>query len=311
MVVESEAAVTKFTELTPHLHYGTSLWRRASRRATLHGKPWTIGVISTIETFNQWFNREEADCSEFWGHGLFHWGFLDEGDRLRTSGTRFGKCSKNKGTLVKMDSCDYNMLMASCKLSLEPQYRWMIIATPLVNGIEDLRWILRCLESSSWLTLQLPPDTIDYTLNNDDNWIADMSNVPGTEHGAGFTPVADPYQKAPEFRSLVQCTKMASDAYTLPIIGEVGKLRKAAHTSNISIRWHRYEDTIGKRDCVILFTLMLQRTTVSHIPFKNPKPIINIPPMHLTTELDIFTKSTGAGQFYIHLVDGSNKGLRE
>jgi hypothetical protein len=50
---------------------------------------------------------------------------------------------------------------------------------------------------------------------------------------------------------------------------------------------------------------------VRHIRFKNPKPIINIPRMHLTTELVIFTKSSGAGQFYIPLVDGSDKRLRE
>jgi len=50
---------------------------------------------------------------------------------------------------------------------------------------------------------------------------------------------------------------------------------------------------------------------VSHIPFKNPKPIINIPPMHVTTELVTFMKSSGAGQFYIDLADSSYKGLRE
>jgi hypothetical protein len=135
--------------------------------------------------------------------------------------------------------------------------------------------------------------------------------VPGTERGAGFTPVADPYMKGPEFGSLVHCTTMAWDAYMLPIIGEVGKLRKAAQTSDILIRRHRYEETIGKRAFAVLYTLMLQRTMVSHIPFKNPKPIINIPPMHVTTELVTFTKSSGAGQFYINLVDGSYKGLRE
>jgi hypothetical protein len=161
------------------------------------------------------------------------------------------------------------------------------------------------------LTLQLPPDTFDYTLNIDDNWIADGSNVPGTEHGVRFTPVADPYKKGPEFGSLVHCTTMAWDAYMLPIIGEVGKLRKAAQTSDILTRRHRYEETIGKRAFAVLCTLMLRRTMVSHIPFKNPKPIINIPPMHVTTELVTFTKSSGAGQFYINLVDGSYKGLRE
>jgi len=96
----------------------------------------------------------------------------------------------------------------------------------------------------------------------------------------------------------------------LPIIGEVGKLRKAAQTSDILIRRHRYEETIGKRAFAVLCTLMLWRTIVSHIPFKNPKPIINIPPMHVTTELVTFTKSSGAGQFYFNLGDSSYKGLR-
>jgi hypothetical protein len=50
---------------------------------------------------------------------------------------------------------------------------------------------------------------------------------------------------------------------------------------------------------------------VSHILFKDPKPIIKIPPMRVTTELVTFTKSSGAGKFYINLVDGSYKGLRE
>jgi hypothetical protein len=50
---------------------------------------------------------------------------------------------------------------------------------------------------------------------------------------------------------------------------------------------------------------------VSRIPFKNPKPIFNIPPMHVTTELLTFTKSSGAGQFYINLLDGSYKMLRD
>jgi hypothetical protein len=129
--------------------------------------------------------------------------------------------------------------------------------------------------------------------------------VPGTEHGAGFTLVADPYKKGPEFPSLVHCTTMAWNAYMLPIIGEVGKLRKAAQTWDILIRRHRYEETIGMRAFAVLCTLMLRRTKVSHIPFKNPKPINNIPPMHVTTELVTFRKSSRARQFYINLVDGS------
>jgi len=168
------------------------------------------------------------------------------------------------------------------------------MATPLVTGIEDLSWILCFLESPSWLTLPLPPDTFDYTLNIDGNWIAHESNLPGTEGGAGFTPVADPYKRGPEFGSLLHCTTMAWDAFMLPIFGEVGKLRKAARTSEILIRGHRYKETIEKRAFAVVCTLMLQQTIVSHIPFNNPKPIINIPPMHVTTELVTLMKSSGA-----------------
>jgi len=56
---------------------------------------------------------------------------------------------------------------------------------------------------------------------------------------------------------------------------------------------------------------MLWQTMLSYIPFKNPKPIIDIPPRHETATLVTFMKSSGAGQFYINLVDGSHKGLRE
>jgi len=50
---------------------------------------------------------------------------------------------------------------------------------------------------------------------------------------------------------------------------------------------------------------------VSHIPFNNPKPIINILPTQVTSVLVRFTKSSGAGLFCINLVDGSYKGLIE
>jgi hypothetical protein len=66
-VAEWKAVVTKFNELMPQLHYGTSSRRRASHRDTLHGKLWRIGVILTIETFYQGFNQEEVDDSKFLG----------------------------------------------------------------------------------------------------------------------------------------------------------------------------------------------------------------------------------------------------
>jgi hypothetical protein len=82
-------------------------------------------------------------------------------------------------------------------------------------------------------------------------------------------------------------------------------------TSDILIRWHHYRETIGKQAFGVLFTLIVQHTMMSHVPFKNQKPIIDIAPTHVTTELVTFTTSTGAGQFYIDLVDGSYKVRRE
>jgi hypothetical protein len=121
MVAEWEAAVTKVTELTPHLHYGTSSWRRASHPVALHCEPWRIVMISTIETFYQRFNPEEADGSTCWGPGIFHWVIMDEAHRLRMSRTQISKFRKANGRLIKMDSHDYYMHMASSILSLELQ----------------------------------------------------------------------------------------------------------------------------------------------------------------------------------------------
>jgi 23S rRNA A2030 N6-methylase RlmJ len=108
----------------------------------------------------------------------------------------------------------------------------MLKARLMVNAIEDLCWILRFLQRSSWLTLQLPVDTFDYTVNIDDDWIADRSTVPPTEHGAGFVLVADPYKPGPEFGSLVHCITEAWDAFIFPIIAVVGILSKAGQTSD-------------------------------------------------------------------------------
>jgi len=97
----------------------------------------------------------------------------------------------------------------------------------------------------------------------------------------------------------------------LPIIGEVGKLSRATQTSDILIRRHRYKETTCKRTFAFQCPLMLRPTMVSHILFKYRKPISIIPPMHVTTDLVTSTKSSGAGQFNINLVDGHYKGLRE
>ena len=78
-------------------------------------------MISTIQTFYQQINQEEANGLKFWGAGIFLRGILDETHRLTTSGTPIGKFRKANGMMVvKMDSHDYNMHMASCIVNLEP-----------------------------------------------------------------------------------------------------------------------------------------------------------------------------------------------
>lgn len=60
---------------------------------------------------------------------------------------------------------------------------------------------------------------------------------------------------------------------------------------------------IGKQIFPVLGTLMLQQTIVSPIPFKNPNFIINIPSMHVTTELVTVMGSSCAVQVNIRLIN--------
>jgi hypothetical protein len=101
--------------------------------------------------------------------------------------------------VVKMDSHNYNIHLASCRLCLEPQYTCRLTATLLVNGIEDWSLIVHFVERSSWLTLQLLPDTFNNTLNIDNDWVTDRSNASVTECGGRISPVADPYMQGQEF----------------------------------------------------------------------------------------------------------------
>ena len=180
-----------------------------------------------IQTFFQWFNQDEANGLKFWGPGFFHWVTLDLDQRLRMSWTPICKFRKARGMLVKMDSHNYNIYMVLCVLCLDQQYKRMLMATPLANGIEDFHWTLHFLESSSCKTLQVPPDTFNYTLNIDDYCIAYGSTVSGTECGAWFTPVIDPYKQHPRSGWLVHCTTTPLNPFMSPLISRVEKLRMA------------------------------------------------------------------------------------
>lgn len=151
MVAQWETAVTKFTGLIPHLFYGTTFWGRASHSAALHSILYTIVLTLIIETFNQLFNQQEADSVPFWRLGVFHPVIFDEPHLWRMHGTPIRMVENNNGMLVKIHTPDYDMYKASCTLSQEVQLKWMIIVTPLLNGIKELHWILHILESFSCL----------------------------------------------------------------------------------------------------------------------------------------------------------------
>jgi hypothetical protein len=123
MLEEMEAEVTKFAELTPDLQYGTSSWRRAGIRATHNDKSCRMILIWTVVTFYQRFEQDEAESFQFLGFAIFHRGNVHEGHRLITSRTPIGKFVKSNGTLVKIESCDYNVHMASSIVSLVMKYK--------------------------------------------------------------------------------------------------------------------------------------------------------------------------------------------
>jgi len=237
---------------TSPLRYCFLAW--ASYRATVHSEQWPTLVLPTIETFYQRFNQEEAQGYQCCGTGIFIRFVLDVAHWLRTSRTPFGKFRKGNCTLLKMDSHKCNMHMVSWTLCQTPQYQWMLMATPLVNTLEDLYWIWQFLEGSCWLTLYLLPDRFDITLNIDDDWVTERSILSGSQSLVHFTPVGDMYKNGLEFAALVHCTPTTWDTYVLPLLGEMERWREAMKISEKLTRWHRYEESILKRACVVLCT---------------------------------------------------------
>jgi len=309
-MAELEAAATRFSEVNTHLQYGTWSCRRASLRADWYDQKWRIVMISTIDNVYQHFNRDTADSLIFQGSDISS-GWLACGPQVNNECDPNWQVVEAKWHIVTMDSRNYNIHMASFILSLKLQYKLMKMATPVVTGIKDIHWILNFLKQLSWLTLQLLLDAFDYTLNIVDDWIPNRCNMLCTDCGDRFSPVADLYKTGPEFGPLVHSTTITWDTFMLPRISDVWTLRWAKHTLDILIRWYCNKDTIVKRGFVVLCTLTLWWTMVSHIPFKNREPMINIPSMHVTMKLGTFTMSSRAGLFYINQVDGSYEQLRE
>ena len=104
----------------------------------------------------------------------------------------------------------------------------MLTATPLVNNLRDLRWVVRFLEKEEWHELSLPPDTFvdrddleDYRemqrLDPMDS-PTPLPNVPGTHPIAVWADNAAPFEDGPAAESFVHCiTKVWSHGMTLPV----------------------------------------------------------------------------------------------
>jgi len=116
----------------------------------------------------------------------------------------------------------------------------------LVNGIEDLHWILHFPHYSTWLILHLPPHKLSYTFNFVTQWVANGSNLSRTKPCVIFMPVANHYKKGSQFESLAHCTTNTWDTEMLPKIGEVGKLGRATQSLEILIRKHHNKQSVGR-----------------------------------------------------------------
>ena len=318
MVSEWLDAVSHFTSLVPFAHYSGSdynQWTRASIEGT--GCPWRHVIVTTLETFQSRFDHTR-DRTGFWEQaGLFRRVILDEAHRLRTSGRQLGTNISQTGKSIGVGYFDASEKTARSLLRLKPEFKWMLTATPLVNNLRDLRWVVRFLEREEWLELSLPPDTFvdrddleDYhelqRLDPMDS-PAPLPNVPGTHPNAVWADNAAPFEDGPAAESFVHCTTKAwAHGMTLPL-DRIAKLTARSLTQRgISTaekqELQRQQLLAGGRAFAILVSLMLRRGMASRIPFDNPRPIIDIPPMVMHTQRIRFANGK---ELFLKLVDTS------
>ena len=148
----------------------------------------------------------------------------------------------------------------------------MLTATPLVNNLRDLRWVVRFLERELWLELSLPPDTFvdrddleDYRemqrLNPIDS-PTPLPNVPGTHPNAVWADNTAPFEDGPAAESFVHgTTKAWAHGMALPL-DRIAKLTARSLTQRgISAAekqdLQRQQLLAGGRAFAILVSLML------------------------------------------------------
>ncbi|KAF8536327.1 hypothetical protein BDD12DRAFT_807868 [Trichophaea hybrida] len=201
IVLEWENATKKSTKLKPHLHYGSKFCRENDHHEPIKcGHPWRNVEITTIKTYHQWQGIVGYDRSSFWGLGRFRRVIIDQAYRHRVCGILVGNTRRLDRTLVNTPAASYSPVQAAALIRLEPHFKWMLTATPLVYGIEDIHWVLTFLPQGSWLEENLPPNTCDQAAMEPqaDEWQPnEMNSVLSTEPDAKFTKMANPSQRGP------------------------------------------------------------------------------------------------------------------
>lgn len=313
MIAEWEEAIKSNTELTPIRHYGESFFdRTAFNKIQESGRPWRHVIITTKETLmKRWF-RSDITGQRFWGAGVVRFQPLvvDEAHRFRSSGVSVGQnINPQTGSTYRVDANSAAINLAKHLDCLNPEKKWMLTATPMVNSLADLRWVCRFLERPEWLSQNLPQDTF---VDRDDLecglWEAGVSgsSADGTHPKSMFTPVANPFNNPEYHGSYVHCTTIAWDRFVSHHLGSSIKLQfqqrerilTAGEIQNMS-NSQRISGSYAKE---ILRTLILRRSMVSRIPFENGTPIIDIPVMRTTTTRLKFAND-GSKSLYTFLVD--------
>jgi hypothetical protein len=325
MINQWEEAVTKFTYLHFRKIYDKEKFDVPEWQTLMKSEfPWRWILCTTVDTMNTRWDKKGA-LGQFWEKGRFYRIVMDEAHRLRTSALipgqgQFQKGGKDLGTRTKVGEYDAGQQIARRLHSLKPQRKWMLTATPLVNQMTDLRWVLRFLERPSWVEKELPRDCFRDSNLLDWEEFEDSANEPtlGSAQGAVWSPTMNPYEDAPE-ESMVQCSLKAWDHFVAPHI--VSYQRLCALEARQQGQGNQLESSdleekralqtkIGRRAFVALKRIMLRRSMVSRIPFVKGPRIINIPAMKVRTVGVKFAKDRSA-DLYRTFVDDYREQQKE
>ncbi len=213
MVQEWVKSVKKFTHLQPFLHYGGSTFNTTAYKNISSNQPWRYIIITTVETLHSRWSNDNV-----WSERPFHRMVLDEGHRLRSSDVAQGKRSLN------------SMADRLCKIKC--YRRWVLTATPLVNSLSDLRWILTFLQRPEWLFTKIPAFTFaeKAEIRYCEDESTDFEDIPsvfdGSKPNVDIHPTRRPrfFTRSYNNGAIVHCTTKVWDKLIKPDLDEIKRL---------------------------------------------------------------------------------------